>query len=227
MAYSEIINLRHSTRSFDNFLLSQEQTGEIKKILESTESISGQRLDWRVEKIEQACSYQLFAPVKEKNGISFIEYGFQGEQAVIGLTALDLGTCWKGYSNSFGAPCFIEFGKEKSSKKNLLIKTFTRNGVKKELKDLIMNGSAFLNNENTFLLNCCRMAPSAINRQPWSFDLLSEKKIKITVQKAANADTYSIDLGIVLSHFILGCRDLGISIKKTILSENSCVFELN
>jgi hypothetical protein len=71
------------------------------------------------------------------------------------------------------------------------------------------------------------MAPSAINRQPWSFDLLSEKKIKITVQKAANADTYSIDLGIVLSHFILGCRDLGISIKKTILSENSCVFELN
>ncbi|HOG35525.1 MAG TPA: nitroreductase family protein [Petrotogaceae bacterium] len=227
MAYSEIINLRHSTRSFDNFLLSQEQTGEIKKILESTESISGQRLDWRVEKIEQACSYQLFAPVKEKNGISFIEYGFQGEQAVIGLTALDLGTCWKGYSNSFGAPCFIEFGKEKSSKKNLLIKTFTRNGVKKELKDLIKNGSAFLTNENSFLLNCCRMAPSAINRQPWSFDLLSEKKIKITVQKAANADTYSIDLGIVLSHFILGCRDLGISIKKTILSENSCVFELN
>jgi hypothetical protein len=195
--------------------------------LESTESISGQRLDWRVEKIEQACSYQLFAPVKEKNGISFIEYGFQGEQAVIGLTALDLGTCWKGYSNSFGAPCFIEFGKEKSSKKNLLIKTFTRNGVKKELKDLIKNGSAFLTNENSFLLNCCRMAPSAINRQPWSFDLLSEKKIKITVQKAANADTYSIDLGIVLSHFILGCRDLGISIKKTILSENSCVFELN
>lgn len=227
MAYSEIINLRHSTRSFDNFLLSQEQTGKIKKILESTESISGQRLDWRVEKIEQACSYQLFAPVKEKNGISFIEYGFQGEQAVIGLTALDLGTCWKGYSNSFGAPCFIEFGKEKSSKKNLLIKTFTRNGVKKELKDLIKNGSAFLTNENSFLLNCCRMAPSAINRQPWSFDLLSEKKIKITVQKAANADTYSIDLGIVLSHFILGCRDLGISIKKTILSENSCVFELN
>ena len=227
MAYSEIINLRHSTRSFDNFLLSQEQTGEIKKILESTESISGQRLDWRVEKIEQACSYQLFALVKEKNGISFIEYGFQGEQAVIGLTALDLGTCWKGYSNSFGAPCFIEFGKEKSSKKNLLIKTFTRNGVKKELKDLIKNGSAFLTNENSFLLNCCRMAPSAINRQPWSFDLLSEKKIKITVQKAANADTYSIDLGIVLSHFILGCRDLGISIKKTILSENSCVFELN
>lgn len=227
MAYSEIINLRHSTRSFDNFLLSQEQTGEIKKILESTESISGQRLDWRVEKIEQAFSYQLFAPVKEKNGISFIEYGFQGEQAVIGLTALDLGTCWKGYSNSFGAPCFIEFGKEKSSKKNLLIKTFTRNGVKKELKDLIKNGSAFLTNENSFLLNCCRMAPSAINRQPWSFDLLSEKKIKITVQKAANADTYSIDLGIVLSHFILGCRDLGISIKKTILSENSCVFELN
>ena len=227
MKYCEIINLRHSTRYYDSFSLSQEHTDEIKKILKSTESLSCQRLDWRIEKIEQSASYQLFAPVKEKNGISFIEYGFQGEQAVIGLTALDLGTCWKGYSNSFGAPCFIEFGKEKSSKKNLLIKTFTRNGVKKELKDLIKNGSAFLTNENSFLLNCCRMAPSAINRQPWSFDLLSEEKIKITVPKAGNADTYSIDLGIVLAHFFLGCKDLGVSIKNTILSVNSCVFELN
>lgn len=227
MKYCEIINLRHSTRSYDSFSLSKEHTDEIKKILKSTESLSGQRFDWRIEKIEQAASYQLFAPVKEKNGISFIEYGFQGEQAVIGLTALNFGTCWKGYSNSFGAPCFIEFGKEKSNKKSLLIKTFTHNGVKKELKDLIMNGSAFLNNENTFLLNCCRMAPSAINRQPWSFDLLSEEKIKITVPKAGNADTYSIDLGIVLAHFFLGCKDLGVSIKNTILSVNSCVFELN
>jgi hypothetical protein len=66
MKYSEIINLRHSTRSYDSFFLSQEHTDEIKKILKSTESLSGQRLDWRIEKIEQAASYQLFAPVKEK-----------------------------------------------------------------------------------------------------------------------------------------------------------------
>jgi hypothetical protein len=63
----------------------------------------------------------------------------------------------------------------------------------------------------TTALEAARLAPSAVNRQPWRF-VLGDNSISIRVDKARDASKVArrLDCGIAMLHLELGARHTGI-----------------
>ena len=86
---------------------------------------------------------------------------------------------------------------------------FGRMHKRKPLRDL-MTGTPKYDWIKT-ALEAARLAPSAVNRQPWRF-ILGDSSISVSLDK--NRDTYKIarrlDCGIAMLHLELGARHAGI-----------------
>ena len=129
--------------------------------------------------------------------------GFAGELAALRLAEMDIGTCWLGGATSkdkldgedyviciaFGEPA-EEFRKAASEAK------------RKKLGDIAEGYSA----EQTALLENVRLAPSAVNLQPWYFKCEGNRihvfRRRTLISGIAHLKTMQkIDIGIAVSHF--------------------------
>ncbi|MDO8736601.1 MAG: nitroreductase family protein [Thermoleophilia bacterium] len=153
--------------------------------------------------------------------------GYAGEAVVLEAVSHGLGTCWVGgffhpdvVANAMTlAPeeqvlAVIALGMDAQAANfsHRLIKKFARSHKRKSLDELVSGlpqtewpawmGAA---------LECARLAPSAVNRQPWRF--LAEPG-QITVSVDSLSDTYRIakrlDCGIAMLHLETGARHLGV-----------------
>lgn len=156
--------------------------------------------------------------------------GFMGEQLVIALTAMGLGTCWIGggfdkentmkYTGMEFAvvPAVLALGypKEPLSTRNLE-KTLTR---RKKIEDIFFykqykkNILNFFNTNQNFkeIGELCRIYPSAVNYQPARM-ILDEKEAIIMISNKAllahQREMQKIDGGIFLAHLYLACKAYG------------------
>ena len=151
--------------------------------------------------------------------------GFTGQGIILEATSLGLGTCWVGgYFRPEEAHRQIPLAREErvlaitpfgfprdsySAQEKLMI-GLARLHKRKSLKELV-TGTPDKEWMKT-ALEAARLAPSAVNRQPWRF-VCGDTSISVSLDK--KRDTYKIsrrlDCGIAMLHLELGARHAGVS----------------
>lgn len=204
------------------------------KILDVKERINGAKLGtYGVIK-----GANKFIAAKVKDGqYSLEELGYEMESIVLYATSMALGTCWIGGTFKKGQfakamqvqegeilPIVLPIGYEKE-KKSIIDKTMRL--IAKCEKRKAWNEMFYFRDFSCpltqhYTLNGfkdafenVRLAPSAINKQPWrivkhgnEFDFyVNEDKDE---KKETSYDIKRIDMGIAMCHFELTCKELGI-----------------
>lgn len=176
--------------------------------------------------------------VVEKGYMALENLGYEMEELILYATSLGLGTCWMG-----GTFNKSNFAKAMEVKDNEIFTIISPVGYKSEelrmvdklfrkgkgdrrkdwfdlffLKDFYtpLDKDADLGELNEAFENL-RLAPSAVNKQPWRV-VLDGKKVHFfkvgkqsQAEKDAHIDLSEVDMGIALAHFDLTCKERGVS----------------
>jgi len=163
----------------------------------------------------------------EKSDFSEVDYGYSLERIVLELTRMELGTCWIGgtfkrsdYRTILKTkeneiiPCITPVGypaKKKTLRERLGL-TLTNGSLRNDFKTLFFKNdfqTPLIYNPQDKIhqaLEAVRLAPSAVNKQPWRvlndnnkyhFYIVRDKM----VAKTKSTDLQKVDLGIALAHF--------------------------
>ncbi|AMP20101.1 hypothetical protein AZF37_01930 [endosymbiont 'TC1' of Trimyema compressum] len=147
---------------------------------------------------------------EEKEG-SYLNAGYMGEQAVLHLTKLGIGSCWLGgareqkdinYTLPYTIAIAFGYGRESIERENL-------EGInRKEISSWASGETASF---YSLLLECVRIAPSAMNNQPWICQVSNDKirwfKKKSNIFKKIFLENLNdVDMGIAFCHFVIAAE---------------------
>ncbi|SHJ33722.1 Nitroreductase [Geosporobacter subterraneus DSM 17957] len=162
--------------------------------------------------------------------------GFAVEEAVLKLTELGIGTCWIGgffdrkliqnvveIKKDEKVVVLVAFGKEKRGIWGEGLRTFAGFAKRKKIEEFAfwndLNGSVVEYMEKhpewKSIMEAVRVAPSAVNLQPWRF-IFREGRIDIYAKSGVSPKIsedsclYRIDVGIAMQHLSIGCLEEGI-----------------
>lgn len=164
-----------------------------------------------------------------------LDFGYVMEELILRLTNLGLGTCWVGGTfdgTAFGVVMNVSpqellpavsplgFAAARPTLRERLGQKIFASRSRKPWSDLFFKADSLhqLTQEEAGplapLLDCVRMAPSAVNRQPWRVVLEGDcchffLERSIPAQRY-RADMQLLDLGIALAHFRLAAEELGL-----------------
>lgn len=205
------------------------------KIINSKEEVNGGRLG--TYGVIKGTNYYIGAAVK-KSEFALEELGYEMEALILFLTGLGLGSCWVGGTFKRGQfDKVMETGENElfpvitpigfPSKKQRVVERFikyrAKSAKRKEWNELfyLRDLSSPLTKFSTLglykdALENVRLAPSALNIQPWriikkdnEFHFYKEGHRKNYSEKLSY-DMQRIDLGIAMCHFDLTCKENGI-----------------
>lgn len=205
------------------------------KIINVKEEINGGKLG-TYGVIKGASTY--IGAAVEVGPMNLEELGYEMERLILYATDLELGTCW--IAGTFKKS---EFSKSMDLKENEVFAVISPIGYKADRKSIIEKLIKFqgrsggrkdwselfkLNNFTTPIpineelekieeaLENVRLAPSAVNKQPWriikdnnKFHFYKEEKYS-NHSKETGVDNHRIDMGIAMCHFDLTCKEHGI-----------------
>ena len=149
-----------------------------------------------------------------------LEYmiGMVGESFVLECTSMGLGTCWLGmsYNKSVVNSC-IKYNSDKEKLRCVIaIGHYDEAPNKKRMRKTVSNltgldDAAFkkLPEWQQTAVNAGRLAPSAINSQPWEFDILNDKQLQVA-NISKNFGYGEIDVGIAMLHIEVGAAHCGV-----------------
>lgn len=185
--------------------------------------------------IKGANYYLTAAYNKSENGLYDLGYLF--EKLALHCTDLGLGTVWLGGTFNKGdfatavnlkdnesLPIVSPIGIE-SNKKTLIAKMFGVNtNRRKEFSTIFFKGD--FNTPLTYeeageygeVLENVRLAPSAVNKQPWR--IVKEGK-NFHIYNEAKMEMNKIDIGIALCHFELSAKEKGLAGEFKVLDDKS------
>jgi len=152
------------------------------------------------------------------------EVGYVGEAAVLEATALGLGTCWVG--GLFDRPKAEALVKLPSGERVFAVSPVGQAAIRKAFDERFMSAIARSRSRKSLDAiapeagswpawaragaEAARLAPSALNRQPWRFAMDGRAAV---ISADSAKDTYHIpkrlDCGIAMLHFELGARGAG------------------
>jgi hypothetical protein len=173
----------------------------------------------------------------EKSKYDLEDLGFLFEKVILYCTSLGLGTVWMG--GTFNKSNFSKAMKLKETeilqiispvgieggKKSIISKMFGRNTLKRKDFNQVFFNENFETpltyeaaKEYSEVLEMVRLAPSAMNKQPWrilkegnNFHIYSDSKIEMG----------RVDMGICLCHFSLTAKEKGLKGEIKVLSDKS------
>ena len=243
MSIQEQIRSRRSVRSFDGRKVEAETLQEILRYAEGVETPYGLPIEWRLLDAKAqnlSCPVvtgtDCFIAGKLRRAPHAEEaFGFAFERVVLFAESLGIGTTWIAgtmdraafeRAMALGAgevmPCVSPLGYPAA--KMSLRETMMRKAVKADSR-LPFEELFFADGFETPLseekagelaeaLALCRLAPSAVNRQPWRAVVCGEavhfyEKHSKGLITADGWDTQKIDLGIALCHFACGLEEKG------------------
>jgi nitroreductase len=206
-----IIEKRHSVRNFSKHSLSDGEVARLEALFEKLPKIDAKSgLEWRLKKKTPVGSAKLFAVLAQQSPAGLVEYGFEGQALVLKLVEQGFGTCWLAVGRAVekNSPAVIVFGKGAgNSLSSKITRAVIRGDRRKPLDELLTHDSVKPTPEQERIIAAMRLAPSAVNKQPWRFSVKDSRGIK--VRKLAGHPVWtSIDLGIVLLHGYLAALDL-------------------
>jgi len=153
--------------------------------------------------------------------------GYTGEGIVLEATALNLGTCWVGVSfhaEPASRLALIEkhekvlaltpagYTRERWSLEEKIMTGFGRTHKRRPVDKLVMGGKEMTRPSwVSTALEAARVAPSAVNRQPWRFSI-SQNSITISVDSLKDTLNISkrLDCGIAMLHIELASFHCGV-----------------
>lgn len=166
-------------------------------------------------------SLSFIAAGKDKSNL--LKIGYYGEWMILAATRLGLSTCWVAGTYNRDAAiatlklalgeeliCISPIGESAKNKtfKELAVSAVCGSKRRKKLEEILVDV-----NEDTLkpwqraAIDCARIAPSAVNKQPWRFTI---KEDKVCIRAADDAsiknDTVLVDCGIAMFHFSIGAR---------------------
>ncbi len=233
LSIKEAINKRKSVRTFDSREIEDKKLREIEELLEKNSTDDYKLIISREENglfkglgtygVIKGAKYYIVVLVnksirdqKEK----LVEFGSRFEKVIIELTKLGFGSCWmagtfnkstfaKNFLDKYDdilivSPIGYDSGKKRLIEKGvaLLVKSTSR----KEYKEIYFDESLVGLEKKDEVLDLLRVAPSAVNRQPWrvikegkSYHLFGDKS-----SYKEGLTTYYIDMGIAKAHIELG-----------------------
>lgn len=218
---NEAIQKRISRRSFAKENISKENIGQIKLWIDETNKISNLNIDF-LEDGGNAFnsfrkSYGIFSNVrsmlimkgnKDDNNLKE-KVGYYGEDLILKITELGLGTCWVGgtYDNSkFIIPdnemliCIILIGNIQKSLKDSMVRTIAGSKNRKDIKERIVADKE-ISDWIISGLEAMKLAPSSMNSQK---PTVYYKNDNIIMKVPDDSKFNMIDLGIAKKHFELG-----------------------
>ena len=241
----QLIRARRSVRSFDGAPLSPELREQMERFAAGIENPYGIPVRFRFrDAAEQGLSSPVitgetlyFAAFVPKTAHAEEAFGYAFETLVLYAQSLGLGTTWIGgtmnrgeFSRAFGLrdeelmPCVSPLGRPAA--KMSLRETLMRKGAKADSREpfekLFFDGSfdtpltEAAAGKLAPALEAVRLAPSAVNRQPWRV-LRQGERLHFYVKHAkgyvsqATGDLQKVDLGIALCHFDLAARETGLA----------------
>ncbi len=157
-----------------------------------------------------------FAAVIQKSNREFMS-GYVGEAFLLECCARGLGTCWVGGSyNRRKAKSVIELNDDER------IVCLIAFGIPDEIPNQLRSRKSLERltglDEDAFsslpewqrcALRCARLAPSAMNSQPWAFDIFDDSIQVSSISR--NFGFGSVDCGIAMLHVELGAAHCGLS----------------
>lgn len=169
----------------------------------------------------------------------FLAFGYSFEMLVLYAKSLGIGTVWIGgtmnrpafeKAMTLGAdeimPCATPIGyeAEKMSVRENLMRKAVKADERMPFEELFFDGAFVqpLYKENAAklaeVLESVRLAPSAVNRQPWRV-LVTDGEVHFYLKRSKGMthgdklDMQMIDMGIALCHFALAAEESGINVK--------------
>jgi nitroreductase len=221
---------RLSVRKYKDQTFNQDVTNQIQKLLDSSEPLfkdatyqlnfvtDGQTFQKLLGGIigsygkVRAPHYLVASIVKDE--LNQLNIGYVLESLVLQLTKMNIGTCWigggikqdlfKGFfhlDDQLTPVIVIALGYPDSS---INFRTRIKDIKRKPIEELIIGA---LNDEQREVMEYVRIAPSAVNLQPWRYqfenDLVHVYRVKHNfILKKLVEDQNTIDLGISICHFI-------------------------
>lgn len=243
----ELVQNRRSVRTFDGSGVSQNDLEKLTVFIRQIENPYGipvefKLLDGREQKLKcpVVSGTNLYIGAKVSRVPHAEEaFGYSFERLVLYAQSLGIGTVWIGGTMDRAAferamaleaeermPCMSPIGYP--AKKMSIKEGMMRKAVKADSRnpfEAIFFDNSFdtpLTRENagrlTVPLEMVRLAPSAVNRQPWRIVVKQSavhfylKHTKGFVSEAVG-DMQKIDMGIALCHFSLAAEELGLSLQ--------------
>lgn len=239
----EVIRSRRSVRTFDETALRPEDAAQILNFAGKVGNPYDIPIEWRLldankdglssPVIVGTDTYIAGKMRRVPHAEEAFDYTF--EQVVLFAERLGVGTTWiagtmkraafeKAMALSDGEvmPCVSPLGYP--AKKMSLRESMMRKGIKADSRaafgEVFFDGSfekpltAEVAGELTDALEAVRLAPSAVNKQPWRVVLCDHKVLFYEKQSRGYDegawDIQKIDMGIALCHFELAARELGV-----------------
>jgi nitroreductase len=235
-AWHEAIFSRRSRRKFKNIMLEKDKLDHLSSVCQKFRPFPEARAVLVKEKSDQVYRGFIGSYGKIENAPAYIAFignmdsphvqesvGYTGEGIILEATVLDLATCWVG---GFFRPEAVNL--QVPIAKNERVLAVTPVGYPQEsysFQEKLITGFGYMHKRKLLselvtgkpkqewmkaALEAARLAPSAVNRQPWRF-VLGENSISVTIDK--RRDTYKIarrlDCGIAMLHLELGARHSG------------------
>jgi len=204
--YIDLIRTRHSIRDYEQHTLTDADRTQIMEAVATTVPLdSTVHLDWKIaDRSPMGCSGLMYAECGTSEE-ELVEYGYQGEQIVLALLADGWGTCWYGMVRTPGSPCSITVGRPGArGARSVVLGTLSRGHMRKSLEQLVTGGIPEHSSPLVrTVLESARLAPSAANRQAWSFEVTSDTQIVIKGDVGRFPD-----IGICLANAMVTARQL-------------------
>lgn len=171
-----------------------------------------------------------------KGPMDLEDFGYLFEKIVLFATGIGLATCWMGAT--FSKPLFAEKMGLKPEEELPAISPVGYRAIKRSLRDAVFHISAGSRNRKEWpelffdgsfqsplrrgdhekldmLFEMVRLAPSAVNKQPWRL-ILDGREVHFFLkrtkgfEKMFKTDLQRIDMGIAMCHFELAAGEAGI-----------------
>ncbi len=163
--------------------------------------------------------------------------GYGGESVILEATSLGLDSCW--VSGTFNADNVkkniklnknekiyavspIGYAEDKPALSEKILKKMVSSHKRKDMRELVLHeiDSKWPQWIKT-ALKAARLAPSAVNRQPWRF-IIKDNSIIITAKNDKKTSNYSheLDCGIAMLHINIGSLKEGVSGKWEYLDDD-------
>lgn len=245
---ADAITDRHSVRKFDNRCLTDSTIELLKQAcIEAPRLMS----DGRAVMISTGAETIFTGPMlknvpaclalvgPEGNYLAAANIGYIGEYLVLKATSLGLGTCWvTGTFRSEKVNSLIDLNEGekviavvamgyscgKAGLVERIVKTAVKTSTRKPLNELMKEGKCLANHPQWVqnALEAARWAPSAMNRQPWRFEVDSDG-IRVFPLAPENAGHW-LDCGIAMAHLEISALTEGIQGQWTIGEQSGARF---
>lgn len=240
----ELIRKRRSVRTFDGDELTPSQREEILRYAGEIKTPYGIEVEVRILdggmhglSCPVIVGSDTFIAGKMKRAPHGEEaFGFFFEELVLYIHSMGLGTTWIGgtmnrkafedaveLSDGEVMPCISPLGKEagKRSVRETMMRAGVKADTRKDFGDIFFDGKAGnpLGKERypalSRVLEAVRLAPSAVNKQPWRA-IVTEEGVHFYIKHdkgyidSTGWDMQKIDMGIAMCHFALCAEEEGI-----------------